>query len=206
MAVIRGNEQNNDLNGTAGADEIYGYRGADTLSGGGGNDRLFGGAGNDRLYGNAGNDTIQGDLGDDVLWGGDGTDLMFGGGGNDRLIGGRGGDTLIGGYGADTFVYENIRADDIQSGFSIDSIYDFDRGEGDRIDLRGIDGNWNRAGDQPLRWIGERDFPEDGIGSVNVVYSAGSAYLNIDANGDGSVELGFELQDITRVYASDLFL
>ena len=62
-----GNSGDNDLTGTADADEIYGLGGNDTISGLGGNDELYGGDGNDRLTGGAGNDTLTGGDGDDTF-------------------------------------------------------------------------------------------------------------------------------------------
>lgn len=49
MAIINGNNQANDLSGTAGADSIYGMGGNDTLHGGL-NDYLAGGTGDDLYY------------------------------------------------------------------------------------------------------------------------------------------------------------
>ncbi len=62
-----GNSGDNDLTGTADADEIYGLGGNDTISGLAGNDKLYGGDGNDRLSGGAGNDTLTGGDGDDTF-------------------------------------------------------------------------------------------------------------------------------------------
>jgi Ca2+-binding RTX toxin-like protein len=77
--IIKGNDEDNELFGTAGKDLIYGYGGNDILHGYDGNDVLDGGDGNDILYGGAGNDR---------LFGGDGKDILEGGSGNDLLIGG----------------------------------------------------------------------------------------------------------------------
>jgi Ca2+-binding RTX toxin-like protein len=66
--------------------------------------------------------------GNDTLMGGDGNDIIFGQAGNDTIIGGKGNDTLWGGSGADTFVW---KAGDVGN----DNIMDFNKSEGDRIDL-----------------------------------------------------------------------
>ncbi|WP_042141868.1 immunoglobulin-like domain-containing protein, partial [Pseudomonas parafulva] len=87
-----------------------------------GNDILSGGNGNDILFGQGGNDTLDG---------GKGNDILLGGSGNDILIGGPGDDILIGGSGADTFVW---KAGD----YGNDVIKDFNKGEGDRIDLKDL--------------------------------------------------------------------
>ncbi|ANC79498.1 retention module-containing protein [Pseudomonas putida] len=87
-----------------------------------GNDILSGGNGNDILFGQGGSDTLDG---------GKGNDILLGGTGNDSLIGGQGDDILIGGSGADTFVW---KAGDIGN----DVIKDFNKAEGDRIDLKDL--------------------------------------------------------------------
>ncbi|MFT2159484.1 immunoglobulin-like domain-containing protein, partial [Pseudomonas putida] len=87
-----------------------------------GNDILSGGNGNDILFGQGGSDTLDG---------GKGNDILLGGTGNDTLIGGQGDDILIGGSGADTFVW---KAGDIGN----DVIKDFNKAEGDRIDLKDL--------------------------------------------------------------------
>lgn len=74
MADIRGNNGNNVLNGTAGADRIRADGGNDTVNGRGGNDQVEGDDGNDRLFGGAGNDTVDGGQGNDILTGGAGAD------------------------------------------------------------------------------------------------------------------------------------
>jgi surface adhesion protein len=87
-----------------------------------GNDILNGGNGNDILFGQGGNDTLDGGKGNDILLGGIGDDI---------LIGGQGDDMLIGGSGKDLFVW---KAGDIGN----DIIKDFNRAEGDRIDLKDL--------------------------------------------------------------------
>ncbi|MEX6667176.1 retention module-containing protein [Pseudomonas sp. W2-17] len=81
-----------------------------------------------------GNDTLLGGNGNDILFGQGGDDILNGGNGNDILIGGKGNDILTGGAGADTFAW---KAGDTNSG-GFDVIKDFNKGEGDRIDLRDL--------------------------------------------------------------------
>ena len=206
MATIRGDNRNNVKRGTDGRDTFYLYGGDDVASGGGGSDSIFAGAGADRLNGGGGNDFLYGDDGADLLFGGDGADRLYGGNGPDRLNGGTGGDFLVGGDGADRFVYDSVRADNTPTGFSIDTIFDFSRAEGDRIDLSGIDGNWSAPGDQGLRYIGRGAFSENGRGEVQIVISAGDTYVQIDANGDGGVDLGFGISGTPPINATDFIL
>ena len=87
------------------------------------------GVGNDtftgvnRVRGSNFADTISGDANANIL---------EGQGGNDRLDGRGGADTLTGGGGADTFIYA--------TGGGADTITDFNRAEGDKIDVSGVSG------------------------------------------------------------------
>jgi VCBS repeat-containing protein len=83
----------------------------------------------------------------DVLRAGDSGQTLIGVGGNDTLIGGRGNDILIsgggndvltGGLGADTFKY-TVLADSPKSALTAtDTITDFSKLQGDKVDLSGI--------------------------------------------------------------------
>ncbi|MEM6440474.1 MAG: hypothetical protein AAF763_12365 [Pseudomonadota bacterium] len=95
-----------------------------------GNDKFDLGGGNDDFWSGAGKDILNGGAGNDRLNGGDGNDRVLGGAGKDRLDGGRGNDALTGGAGRDVFRFaENGGRDKIK-----------DFRDGDRVDLRGIDG------------------------------------------------------------------
>lgn len=111
---ITGDNQDNVLSGTSGADEIDGLGGADIILGGGGADTLRGGAGDDVIYGGAGKDQLIGGAGSDYLDGGAGADDLSGGAGSDTLSGGAGADILSGGAGAD--VLNGGKGDDVLSG------------------------------------------------------------------------------------------
>lgn len=76
--VIAGDDLDNTIDGTTGADLLLGNRGNDLLRGYAGNDELRGGDGNDVLIGGAGNDTLDGGEGLDtfVLALGDGMDTL----------------------------------------------------------------------------------------------------------------------------------
>jgi Ca2+-binding RTX toxin-like protein len=101
------------------------------INGTNGNDNLVGTSTNDILFGGLGADTLIGGLGNDTLIGGLGNDILFGGLGADTLTGGLGADTLTGGLSADTFVF-NSKFE------GIDIIKDFQRTEGDKIQVRKI--------------------------------------------------------------------
>ncbi|MCZ7660304.1 MAG: cadherin domain-containing protein [Xanthobacteraceae bacterium] len=85
-----------------------------------------------------GNDTftgvsrVRGSNSNDLISGDAGANTLEGQGGNDTLDGRGGSDILAGGGGADTFVYG--------FGSGADTITDFNRTQGDKIDLTGVPG------------------------------------------------------------------
>ncbi len=105
----------NSQAGNMGIDRI-----TDVAHAGGGNDHVSGGAGSDVIYGGADSDQLLGGSENDGLRGGLGDDILIGGSGNDLLIGDD---------GADRFVWQQKDAG------AVDTITDFDRSEGDVIDL-----------------------------------------------------------------------
>jgi Ca2+-binding RTX toxin-like protein len=116
--------------------QLYGEAGNDLLNGSKGNDVLDGGAGDDTMIGWFGTDTLRGGDGNDTLLGGEDDDVLEGGAGNDRLRGDGGSDVMTGGTGADTFalrLYDTAHY--ISTLVALDTITDFNRAEGDRIDL-----------------------------------------------------------------------
>lgn len=78
-ATIVGNNNANQINGTARSDVIVARAGADDVHGRGGGDFICGNRGNDKLEGNSGNDHINGGLGTDTLDGGTGSDVCING-------------------------------------------------------------------------------------------------------------------------------
>lgn len=165
--------------GYNGDDRISLLGGDDSYDGLSGNDQVDGGAGNDTirtgnpigtniggsvLIGGSGNDLLIAGSAQDRLDGGSGSDRLLGNGGDDMLIGGPGGDYLDGGSGADTFLYFALADSPRATGgapagfpFSIpesqpDTIFGFDPGAGDVIDLRQLDVDPNTAGLQAAAW------------------------------------------------------
>jgi Ca2+-binding RTX toxin-like protein len=110
MAVINGNDDDNTLVGTTGADTIHGNGGNDTIVGKGGADFLYGDDGNDTIDGTGfGGATLDGGAGNDTLLA-QGNDNIYGGTGDDIIkfgkAGGFGG-ILDGGDGYDIVVVKN---------------------------------------------------------------------------------------------------
>lgn len=94
--VIYGENGDDEIHGSGGADIIYGGYGDDVIRGFGGHDWMDGEYGRDSLYGGEGNDVIYGSKLDDHLEGGPGNDLMDGGKGDDQLKGNNDDDMLYG--------------------------------------------------------------------------------------------------------------
>ena len=133
---LRGDDGDDRIAGGADFDDVHGNMGNDTVSGGTGGDWVVGGKGDDVVYGdeggdvllgNLGADTCEGGVGDDVVRGGQDDDIVSGGAGDDFVSGDRGNDTISGGSGADRFHTFG------EAG--IDRVTDFNRGEGDRVEL-----------------------------------------------------------------------
>jgi Ca2+-binding RTX toxin-like protein len=190
MARINGTSGADNRHGTAGADHFEMYEGADSANGWAGADYMDGGAGADTLQGADGADTLYGNLGDDEVRGGDGRDV---------LVGGPGFDKMWGGAGADSFQFNKAY------GFGdSDAVMDFQRGV-DVIDLRGIDANWNAAGDQAYRWIGTADF--SGRAGELRVAPAGGGYDMVsvagDNDGDGQLDFSILVQGVYNLGAGD---
>lgn len=146
------------------------------------------------IIGGTGNDTING-------WGGD--DLIFGDAGNDVIIGGAGGDILGGEGGADRFVFDDGHLSNDPN--YIEIILDYNRAEGDRIDLSAIDARSNAAGDQAFTFIGTGNFT--GVaGQMAYVAVEGGVVVGMDVNGDGSADMLLYLDGLTSLQASDFVL
>ena len=182
------------VRGSVGDDRLHGAAVAD--------DHLQGGRGHDRLFGHGGGDRLQGDVGADRLFGGRDTDLLYGGAGEDRLFGGKAGDLLHGGGGADRFVFVGV-SDSPPAGLH-DLIFDFSPAEGDRIDLRKLDGDPDRAGNQRLDFIGDDPFTE--AGQVRAVIAGGQTLVAINLDHDHRAELAIDLAGPVQLHTRDFLL
>lgn len=172
--------------GNADANRIGGNSGANMLNGGAGNDTLNGGAGNDTLFGGAGNDRI------------------LGGDGNDRIVGGLGADQLHGGAGRDVFVFADIAESRVAAG-GRDTILDFSIAEGDRIDLRGIDADTGRDGDQAFAFVGGAAFSGT-AGELRYQITGGDTFVYGDVNGDGRADFAIMLDDALALTRAQFLL
>jgi Ca2+-binding RTX toxin-like protein len=145
--------------GDDGVNELHGLDGSDTLKGFGGADSLMGGTGADTLEGMNGSDTLRGDNG------------------HDTLNGGAGRDDLYGGSGGDSFVWWDTSETGVTPG-SADVIHDFNRPQGDVIDLSAIDANMHAAGNQAFSFIGTAAFTGT-PGEIRYYHSGGNTYIEM---------------------------
>lgn len=197
--TISGGAFNDSIFAYAGNDSLNGLAGNDYLDGGLGNDTIVGGGGNDTYVGSAGFDTailasaneintgtfisienflfsIIGTEGDDSLTGTLGNDTINGLGGNDTINGLAGSDTLTGGTGADFFYYNSL-AD------GIDTITDFNPGEGDKILISASGFGGGLVAGTPI--IDYNAFP-----AVAAVTLIGSLFVGTGISGNPGLQAG----------------
>jgi hypothetical protein len=124
-------------------------------------------------------ENASGGSGDDRLTGNDAANRIAGGGGDDVITGGDGADRLRGGNGADTFLYELLET-------TRDVIRDLT--DADIINLRLIDADVARDGDQRFRLV---DSFTGHAGQATVAFDAdhGRTLLQLDVNGDGRADM-----------------
>ncbi|WP_311788773.1 Calx-beta domain-containing protein [Ferirhizobium litorale] len=175
-------------NGTLGATGIASIVNDDTI-----NEVLYGTAGNDIISGGSGKDQIHGLLGNDRLNGDAGNDTLYGGGASDRLVGGTGADDLYGGNGPDMFIFKALGESKVAAS-GRDSIFDFNRGQGDVVDLVAIDANTKVAGNQAFDFIGTAAFSGK-AGELRSEKSASDTLIFGDVNGDGKADFAIHFDD-----------
>ncbi len=206
-----------DIYGTFNADTLYGTDRGEKIYAGSGNDVVWAGGGDDTVYGDVGQDFISGGLGNDVIFGGSerdnllggqGSDYIYGESGDDVIWGEGGGDRLVGGTGADTFRYD---AGDttlyVATGRpNTDTIYDFSRAEGDKINMP-IAGTWNNFvsfSTAPTTMESALDGANAAWANRGKVYAynenaqADIAFLLIDSNADGYFDSGITILGLAR--------
>lgn len=210
---IYGNNKKNRLEGTDGNDIIYGLGGNDTLIGKDGTDYLYGGKGNDTYIvksgvnyayeaAGEGKDTVKSSIhftlganvevllltgkGDINGVGNAEANTIKGNAGDNRITGGLGKDSLTGGGGADTFAFVTV-ADSTVKAKGRDTIQDFSRKQGDRIDLAAIDADTLLADDQAFSFIGKGKFSKD-AGELRYEASGKNTLLMGDIDGNGKAD------------------
>jgi Ca2+-binding RTX toxin-like protein len=160
---------------------------------------LFGGVGDDVLDGQGGNDRIFGGAGRDSLKGGGGSDRLEGQFGNDTLIGGAGADILLGGEGADTFFWTSL-GETGTNGATADVVADFNRTEGDLLDLSAIDADVTGSGNQSFTFIGTAEFTAPG--QIRYFIDGNHTYIVLNTDADVFREAIIDVSGVHTVSAS----
>jgi Ca2+-binding RTX toxin-like protein len=142
--------------------------------------------------------------GDDVFFGSKAADVFEGFDGNDRVTGGLGSDKLYGGAGSDTFVFKSYK-DSTVAKSGQDTIYDFSRSEKDKIDLRALDANTKKGGNQAFSFIGRKEF-QDKAGELRIEKAKGGTLVSGDVNGDGKADFAILLKGVSTLAKGDFFL
>jgi Ca2+-binding RTX toxin-like protein len=192
-------------------DTGYGGAGDDTITGGG---SVYGGDGDDvitllynvygaRAWGDAGNDTISGGDTGDAIYGGAGNDAIGGGGGDDMLSGDTGRDTLSGGAGADTFVFAT--GDLPSQANKADRIVDFNRKDGDTINLAAIDAKSDTIQVDHFKFVGTAAFSGT-AGELRFGFAGGATLIEGDTDGDGVGDVFLRLDGEIALVAKDFEL
>jgi Ca2+-binding RTX toxin-like protein len=146
------------------------------------------------IDGNGGDDVFGGSD-DDHIFGLDGDDWISAAGGNDMLVGGLGIDTLIGGAGHDVFKFN--KKGEAPKGTTHDSISDFSGYglDGDRIDLKTIDANSHKHGNQNFKFIGAQHFHHK-AGELHFVSHGTYVTVEGDINGNGKADFQIDVHNL----------
>lgn len=159
-------------------------------------------ASSNTLTGTTGADTLAGREGGDTLFGLDGTDLLDGGTGSDTLVGGAGVDHFLGGANNDVFRFDALSDSSVGTP---DIIFDFSRGQGDRISVTNIDADLLLAGNQNFAFLGANAFT--GVaGQLRYEKSGGYTFVYADADGDAVADFQLQVNGELNLYSSDFLL
>lgn len=214
--VISGTDVGETLTGGRGNDFIYGHGGNDILQGGSGDDQIQGHDGDDQLHGQDGRDTLFGQHGHDTLNGGAGNDQLWGGTGQDSLSGAAGADIFNFGRSVDstTRTTSEIQAITGDPGdvAGVDTILDFNKSQGDRIDISRIDAfNQARDGFNDNSAFTVVNGPSTNPGSAWIIYDpnqAGHATIYLNQDGGEAAEFQLEVYGnfVTLVWGVDIII
>jgi len=155
------------------------------------------------LTGTAAADTLTGGSDAELIFGLDGNDTLSGDVGGDTLTGGLGKDSMTGGLGADSFDC-NLKTETKKGLANRDVITDFSGvgGDGDHIDLSGIDANSTKHGNQDFKFIGSKAF-HDKAGELHVLHKTDFFLVEGDINGDGRADFQIEVHSGAALSRSD---
>ena len=215
--IITGNSDANTLTGGAGVDTLIGGLGDDTYALSGGKDTVSDSGGIDTItsivnrslasYATIENLTLLGSSAingtgnalNNTITGNGAANVMNGGAGTDTLIGGLGKDTLTGGLNADSFDFNAL--DESVVGANRDLVQDFNRTQGDKIDLSTIDADTDgTAGNQAFSFIGTAAFT-----GVDGQLRASDNIIQGDVNGDMVADFEIHSNLATHIASDFIF-
>jgi Ca2+-binding RTX toxin-like protein len=205
--ALRSSGQMTVINSGTMIDDILFGSGNDTYDGTSGrivDGKVFGGSGDDSLRGGTFAETFSGEDGIDSISAGGGNDILNGGLGADKLNGGLGADRLTGESGQDQFIYSTI-ADSTVATSGLDTILDFKRTDGDRINLSPIDANTALSGNQAFKLIGTDAFHKT-AGELRYEIKGGDTFVYGDVNGDAKADFSINLDRALAMQAADFVL
>jgi Ca2+-binding RTX toxin-like protein len=157
------------------------------------------------LRGNDDPNQLIGSTGVNALFGNGGDDTIIARAGKDKVVGGLGADLMFGGAGADTFTLQAL-ADSTFSASGRDVVFDFSVAGGDRIDLRPIDANTHRSGNQAFTWLGKVASFTGHAGDLRYVNKGGSTLVYGDVDGDRKADFAVELEGALKLLKDDFLL
>jgi hypothetical protein len=145
------------------------------------------GSGADTFVGNGVANVFRGGAGNDTLGGASGGDVLAGGAGRDILVGGSGRDTFEFGAAAESAgrAIDTLRAGGGGAAFDLPG-----SGDGDRIDLSGIDANTTAGNDQTFAFGVAK-----GIGRVWVEEVGQVTHVRANVDADAAVEFELAIED-----------
>jgi serralysin len=155
-------------------------------------------------------ENATGGSGDDLILGNGAANRLVGGAGDDRLRGLAGKDLLVGGEGADVFVFAGVGespyggCDALVAGGGAVAFERPGAGACDLIDLRGIDADTTRSGDQAFVFG-----TSHGKGRLWLHESDGVSYVRGNVDADAAVEFQLAIHDgaaRASAYTADDFL
>lgn len=157
--------------------------------------------------------TVTGNGLDNSIFGNDAGNTLSGGAGNDYIVGGAKADTINGGSGSD-LVYGGGGKDVFKFGALTafgpagqpDTIGDFNHAQADKIDLKSIDPDAAKAGDQAFSFVGTAAFTTDTRYQLRYEVSGGNAIVQGDVNHDKVPDFTILLYGTTSLVAGDFIL
>lgn len=212
------------LAGDGGPDKAYGGKGDDTyvvnnkydyafeLADEGNDTVLSSYAGLTELFDNVENLTLKGTADSrgagnrlsNVLIGNTGDNVLKGNEGADEITGGLGADKLYGGADKDAFIFTSVQ-DSTVAASGRDTIFDFSKAQGDRIDLSSINAKLSTAKNDAFTFVGAAAFSKK-AGELRFKDKMDGTYIYGDVDGNGKADFTIHLDSAILLEKGDFIL